>query len=82
MRFFKNYLKPNNEKRNSYKQLALKNWKKLIHFLILQKQINAIKFLLTNKASRCSQNNKRIIIGEANFLKNKKKQKTAKIWEK
>ena len=39
------------------------------------------KFLSTNKVSRCSQNNRKVMIGEETCLKNKKKRKTAKTWK-
>ena len=63
MRILQKYLKPNHAKISSYKQRGLKNWKKLIHFLILQKHINRTKNFFPTIGYPDSQDNRQVKIG-------------------
>ena len=61
------------KKISSYKQLGLKNWKKLTNFLILQTHIYPKKNSFQPLVSRFSQNKRQFIIGHETSLETAKK---------
>ena len=66
------------KKISSYKQLGLKNWKKLTNFLILQTHIYPKKNSFQSLVSRFSQNKRQFIIGHETSLETEKNCKKIK----
>ena len=76
---FEKKLKAKNMKKKYEKKLSLKNWKKLLIFFYISKTYESKeKFPSANRVSRCSQNNRQVIIGNEKTEKNEKLQKIKK----
>ena len=70
-------------KKKLLKTTLLKNWKKLLNFLTFQKTYKSKeKFPSAHRVSRCSENNRQIIIGKEIYLKTEKNEKMQKVKKK